>query len=374
MTVNGEIEEKTGRLVRALDAERLGGVLLGAQHNFAWLTGGGTNGVDVSREAGACALLVRADGRRFVLASRIEMARLLAEEISADEFEPVEFAWEEEKAAPTFLAARARTLLKGNAPLGSDLQLGADVRPVEGLVARCRYQLTDGELERYRSLGRDAGEAIGDLMRTLEPGESEREIARRAADSLAAQDIRAVVLLVAADDRLAKFRHPVPTERKWERVLMVVVCARRHGLIASLSRIRCAGRVPVELRRRTEAVARVHAQLLSVTRPATTGAELYALAARAYAAEGFAGEERLHHQGGACGYRTRDWVAHPLSGEQVQLRQAFAWNPSITETKVEETCIALADGVEIITSTPEWPQLEVEVNGRTYLAPDVLSL
>jgi Xaa-Pro aminopeptidase len=374
VTSSAEITEKTERLVRALAAEKLGGVLLGAQHNFAWLTGGGTNGVDMSREAGACALLVRADGRRFVLASRIEMPRLLAEEISADEFEPVEFAWEEEKAAPTFLATRARALLEGHAPLGSDLQLGADVRTVESLIARCRYQLTDGELERYRSLGRDAGEIVGDLMHTLEPGESEREIARRASDALAAQDIRAVVLLVAADDRLAKFRHPVPTGRKWESVLMVVACARRHGLIASLSRIRCAGRVPDELRRHTQAAARVNAQLLSATRPAATGAELYALAARAYAAEGFAGEERLHHQGGACGYRTRDWVAHPSSREQVQLRQAFAWNPSVTGTKVEETGIAFADEVEMITSTPDWPQLEVEVNGRTYLSPDILSL
>jgi antitoxin VapB len=101
---------------------------------------------------------------------------------------------------------------------------------------------------------------------------------------------------------------------------------------------------------------------------------LYEVAARAYAAEGFAGEERLHHQGGACGYRTRDWVAHPSSREQVQLRQAFAWNPSVTGTKVEETGIAFADEVEMITSTPAWPQLEVEVNGRTYLSPDILSL
>jgi len=71
---------------------------------------------------------------------------------------------------------------------------------------------------------------------------------------------------------------------------------------------------------------------------------------------GFAGEEHLHHQGGASGYRTREWVAHPASSEQVQLNQAFAWNPSITGTKTEETSIALADRVEIITTTPDWPR------------------
>lgn len=374
MNRQAEIAAKTERLVRLLSAEGLGGVLLCAQHNFSWLTAGGTNGIDTSRDAGAGALLVRADGRRFLLASRIEMPRLLSEEISAAEFEPVEFAWEAEKGAPTFLADHAAALLEGNASLGADLPLGANVLTVEGLIARCRYQLTDAELERYRSLGRDAGEALGDLMRKLEPGESEGEIARRAADSLAARDMRGVVLLVAADERLARFRHPVPTERKWERVLMVATCARRGGLIASLTRIVCAGAIPDELRRRTHAAARVNAQLLAATRPTTTGAELYELATRAYAAEGFAGEERLHHQGGACGYRTRDWVAHPACGEQVQAGQAFAWNPSITGTKMEETCIAFADGVEMLTVTPGWPRISVELDGHAYLLPDVLAL
>jgi len=47
---------------------------------------------------------------------------------------------------------------------------------------------------------------IGDLVRALEPGESEREIARRAADALAERRMRAVVILVAGDDRIRKFR------------------------------------------------------------------------------------------------------------------------------------------------------------------------
>lgn len=371
-----EIALKTERVLRMLAAEKLGGVLINAQHNFSWLTAGGTNGIDTSREAGAGTLLVRRDGKRFVLASRIEMPRLLAEEIAAEDFEPVEFAWEEEKASSTFLVDRARSLLEGGTTtaLASDLPLGTGARIVEGLLARCRYQLTDSEIERYRALGRDAGEVIGELVRTLSPGETEREVARLASDALASRGARAVVALVAADERLQKFRHPVPTERRWEKVLMVVVCARRAGLIASLTRIVCAGAVSDELQWRTLATARVNAQLLAATRPGTSGAELYKLVARAYAEEGFEGEERLHHQGGACGYRTRDWVAHPSCEERVETNQAFAWNPSITGAKVEETCIAFADGVEVITATPEWPQLSVKINGDEYLSPDVLSL
>jgi Xaa-Pro aminopeptidase len=369
-----EIAEKTERVLRVLAALKLGGVLIGSQHNFAWLTAGGSNGIDMSREAGACALLIRNDGRRFVLASRIEMPRLLAEEISTEDFEPVEFAWEEEKGSPDFLLNRAHALLESGGALGADLPLGERARMVEGSLARCRYRLTHAEAERYRALGRDAGEAIGELMRTLRPAETEREIARRAADVLAARGARGVVLLVAADERLRQFRHPVPTERRWEKVLMVAVCARRDGLIASLSRIACAGAVPFELQERTLAAARVHARLLAATRPGARGDELYELAARAYAEEGFAGEERLHHQGGACGYRTRDWVAHPSCVESVEANQAFAWNPSITGTKVEETCIAFDDGCEVITASPGWPSLPVMAQGRPFLLPDILSL
>jgi antitoxin VapB len=357
-----------------LAQEGLGGVILSSQHNFAWLTAGGTNGVDLSNQAGACALVVRADGKRYVLASRIEMARVLAEEVSAEEFEPIEFDWEEEKASPTFLAERALSLIESNSGVGSDLSLGAGARVIEGAIARCRFSLTDSEIERYRRLGEDAGEAIEQFVRTLEPGETEREVARRTSDALAARGIRSVVTLVAADARIAKFRHPVPTESRWEKILMVVTCARRNGLIASLSRIVSAGEIPTELRRRTLATARVNAQLLSATRVGMTGAELYEVAARAYAEEGFEGEEHLHHQGGAAGYRTRDWVAHPSSRESVQVRQPFAWNPSITGTKVEETCIAFEDGIEVITSTHSWPKVSVQANGREYFSPDVLSL
>ena len=75
---------------------------------------------------------------------------------------------------------------------------------------------------------------------------------------------------------------------------------------------------------------------------------------------GHAGEEGNHHQGGAIGYRSREWIAHPRSQEVVEERQAFAWNPTITGTKVEDTALALGERIEIVTSTPDWPSIELE--------------
>ncbi len=369
-----ETAEKVDRIVRMLASEKLGGVLLSSQHNFSWLTGGSTNGIDLSREAGASGLLVRSDGKCFVLANGIEMPRLLAEELSESDFEPVEFAWEDEKASPTLLADKSRGLLGPGALLGSDLPLDANTRTVEAAIAHCRYQLTEPELERFRRLGLDAAQAISELVRTLKPGQTEREVAAQAANALAARCAYAVVTLVAADERMKSFRHPVPTDLKWKNVLQISVCARRGGLIASLTRIVCSGSIPDELRRRTIAAARVNAQLLAATRPGANAAALYKLAARAYADEGFKGEERFHHQGGACGYRTRDWVAHPSSDQKVCVNQAFAWNPTVTGSKVEGTCFALADGLEVITTTPDWPQIFVEVDGLAYESPDILAI
>jgi antitoxin VapB len=357
-----------------MHSQGLGGVLINSQHNFSWLTAGGINAVDISREAGAGALLVRSDGKRFVLANSIEMPRLLEEELPGSDFEAVEFAWEDEKASPEFLTNRALTLLTPGSELGSDLLSGARARLTEKLIAICRYQLCDAELDRYRQLGREAGETIEQVVRLLEPGDTEKEVGRRAADALAARGMQPVVVLVAADERLKKFRHPIPTERRWQNVVMVVVCARRGGQVAALSRIACVGSVPDEMRRRMNSTARVNATLLSATRPGALGSELYKFAAQTYAIEGFEGEEHLHHQGGACGYRTRDWVAHPASREIVQDSQAFAWNPSITGSKVEETSVVFADRTEIITSTPTWPQIPVLVDGQEYLSPDVLVL
>jgi antitoxin VapB len=369
-----EIQIKTERLLSLMSQAGLGGVLINSQPNFSWLTAGGRNATDLSREAGVGTLFLRRDGKRFVLANKIEMERLLSEELDGQGYEPVDFAWEEEKGNPNIIAHVARSLTTEGLPIGSDLILSEGVQLIDGDIARARYQLTEDEIERFKSLGKDAGQAIGTVAHKLEPGISEREVARRAIDALSAVGAFPVVTLVAADDRLKRFRHPVPTDLKWKKVVMIVVCARRDGLVASLTRIVCDGAVPEDLDIRTRSSAFVNAALFDGTRPGMTGRELYELAVRAYSEVGFPSEEHLHHQGGAAGYRTRDWVAHPLSTEKVQDAQAFAWNPSITGSKTEETCIAFEDRIEIITTSPDWPSIPIEVEGRAYVLPGVLSL
>lgn len=354
--------------------EGLDGVLLNAQHNFAWLTGGGSNGIDLSRENGAGNLLVVADGRRFVIANNIEMPRLLAEELKAEDFEPIESLWHDEKVTGDLVLRKAKKLLGGNSLIATDMPLFADVRPIENKIAPCRYSLTTDELVRYQALGRDSGAAIRRVIDKIEPGQTEIEIAETLRQGLASAGMVSVVTLVAADERISQFRHPVPTANRWQKTLLLVTCAKSGGLITSQSRLICVGETPDDLKTKTEATAYVNACLLDATRPGITGAELYTVAANAYSEKNFADEINKHHQGGAAGYKTREWVAHPQSSDVVQINQPFAWNPSITGTKVEETCVTTDDGVEIVTASPHFPQIVTLVNGREYYSPGILSL
>jgi antitoxin VapB len=365
-----EHDVKVARLTAWLGEQGRAAVLIGTRHNFAWLSCGGRNGVDLGREPGAGWLLVCRDGRRFLIASRIERDRLADEEVGALGFEPVSYAWQEDRGDPALALASARRVA-GDARIAADLPIG-DAPVVEGALAALRASLTPQEQARYRALGADAGEVVGAFCRTLEPGVSERQIAARVAAALGERRIVTPVLLVAADDRIRRYRHPVPTDLRWQRRVMVVVCAERDGLVASLSRLVNLGPVDDDTRARTASAAGVFFRLAEATRPGTTGRELYDVAAAAYADAGFPGEEDRHHQGGACGYRTRDWVAHPGSAEVVRPFQAFAWNPSITGTKVEDTFLLTDGGPEVITASPGWPSSTARPGGPTISAPSIL--
>lgn len=309
-----ELEIKTERLVAMMKAENIGGVLLNSQHNFAWLTAGGNNGVDLSQANGICSLLIREDGERFLLANHIEMSRLLKEEVSYKDFEAVDFGWETDKINPRHILKVAGRIVGHR--LVTDVFMQSYIEVCEGLIAKCRYQLTTHETERFQQLGKDAGEIIGNIYKKIEVGQNEKEIANLVRFELGKRNINSVVTLVAADERIANFRHPIPTENVWKKVLMIVVCAKRNGLIASLSRIFSVGEISDDLRKRTDAVAKVHAQMMHATRPKAIAKDIFELSKKAYSNVGFAGEEIKHHQGGACGYKTRDWVAHSQSASK----------------------------------------------------------
>ncbi len=340
-------------------------MLINSQHNFSWITSGASNGIDLSRDAGAASILVCGNGSRYLLTNNIEMERMLAEQVQAGAFEPVEYPWQDERSSKALVMDKAKQLVAG--------EIACD-ESIENKIAECRYSLTEQERERFRELGRNASEAMMSTVNNISPGQTEIEMAETLRHEMACGGMSSIVTLVAADDRIARYRHPIPSANQWKKELLLVTCARRHGLVASLSRVITAGKPSDGLRQKTDSAAFVHASLLNATKCGASGRELYRTAQRAYEQCGYANEIDLHHQGGAAGYRTRDWVAHPASNESVKPYQAFAWNPSITGTKAEETVIVAGESVEIITAVPGQPSITTQIDGHEFHSPGIISI
>ena len=57
------------------------------------------------------------------------------------------------------------------------------------------------------------------------------------------------------------------------------------------------------------------------------------------------------HQGGSTGYGSREVIATPRTADPIEVGQAFAWNPSITGAKAEETFVLTDAGPEVVAGT-----------------------
>jgi antitoxin VapB len=235
-----------------------------------------------------------------------------------------------------------------------------------------RAALCDTEIARYRWLGAETAAATVEALNQVEPGLSEYDLEAMTAAALLRRGILPSVYLFAVDDRILKYKHAVARGKRLKQYGMLNLCSRKWGLAISITRFIHFGALPAELGSRFEAAAQVNAALFNATRVGATSAHLFSVAQAAYAAQGFPGEERFHHQGGPTGYGEREWIATPTGTEVVVNNQAFAWNPSIRGGKVEDT-VLLRDGViENLTPTPELPAIAASLEGSDYVAAGVL--
>ena len=332
------------RLVRFLDEHDLDALVLRRPSSVAWAAGGARTHIDVTGETGVAWLVVTRESVRGVT-SRIEAERLAAEELTDPDLEWTVLDWQTDPASAVPTGDR----------VGVDGAL-AGCRDVTAELEVARRSLLPAELELYRALGRDAAEALTATARARSAADSEWQWAAHAAGEMIARGADPLVLLVAGADRVGRYRHPLPTSAPVGDLVMVVVCARRHGLFANLTRFVSARPLSGEQADAQGRLLQVEAAFLDATRPGVPVAEAFAAGIAAYGAHGFDPEEwQRHHQGGPTGYLSRDHLATPAATELIEDGQAFAWNPSVPGLKVEDTVLATPAGAQILTVDPAWP-------------------
>lgn len=339
------------------------GVLFRKRSNFSWITGGKDNHIVNTTVNGVADLIIFAD-KKYCITSKMESARIHDEELEGSGYEFITPEWYENQDEVV------RTLCAGK-KMASDVVF-APFDEMASELAHLRFTLTAEEQDRYRWLAQKAARAVEETAREIQPGMTEFEIQAHLAAKVIKDGINPHVILVSTDERVFKYRHPIPTAKKLEKYAMIVICAEKFGLVANATRFVHFGPLPEELAENKAKLVQIDIAMNLATRPGTLIKDVLAKGFAAYSEVGYGEDWRFLHQGGPTGYDTREFLAVPDGPGIVHENQAFAWNPAIRGIKSEDTILVGAEENEFLTHTGDWVYIEVEKDGKTYLRPDIL--
>ena len=337
-----------------MKAKGLDAFVLHRNPNLAWAIAGRAH-VPTTIDM-ACFDLIITHDSATAITNVVEAPRLIAEELPG-EVTVKTIKWSEGR----------DPLLPNGSKVGSD-QPGADRIDLGVEVEMMRASLIESDLARFQDICIDAAVALGNAMKQVESTDREIDVAGLITHSLWQADLEIAFLGVAGQERVHKFRHPLPTDSVVGNRVSASICAKRKGLIASVTRIVTFGEVTDQMITDYTSIFKVEAALLDATIVGNSFSDPINAAIAAYPANGFDADEwTKHHQGGPTGFLPRDWPANKGSTRLIQSNQPIAWNPTGKGWKAEDTIIATNSGVKLLSVDPEWPSFEVKGRSRAFL-------
>lgn len=335
---------KRCRVLDILDAKSQDSLLLTSHTSLTWYLDGSRMHVSLAGDPIAAVLVDRAGDHLVTFNNEAE--RVAAEEL------PTGVAlhtvpWHGQ------LATTAASLASSGKPL-AEQSVAADLRAA-------RQPMLPGESARYALLCADAAEAMTRVLSEASPETTEFQLVSAVAARIVAVGAEPLVLLCNGSSR-SSFRHPLATHAPLGRRAMAVVCARRNGLVANVTRwVRFDAGTQEELDAEAR-IAAVESDTLRATVPGIRLSDVFAEIQASYARHGFGTEQwTQHHQGGPAGYAGRDPRVTPATDDLVVPNQTFTWNPSGPGVKIEDTVQLTPAGIKVLTVDPAWPT--VDVNG-----------
>ncbi len=342
-----EAASKLALLREVLAQAGAGAIRLRGDDWFAWATAGGVPMAPAGLENGMAGLLVTA-GEACVLTDEVEAERLRQEEV------PPGFTfhiapWTEHELHETYVlgAAAGRTVLSDRP--------GPGEQPLPASLKLRRMVLGAEEQERYRQLAHEAAAAIGEALRAARPDWTEYQLAGEGARALLRRGIQPALVLAAGERRAGKWRRPTPTHEALGGRATLSCCARRHGLVARLSRSVSFGAAPGE----QDELLRLEATGLDAVRPGQSLAAVYHAFEAAYRHANRPDAIRERRQGGITGYEVCALAASPSTATGLETGMAFAFNPGFDGVQVEDTFLLGPDGLENLTLDPQWPATNI---------------
>jgi len=359
-----ELKIKEKRILDLAAKLNLDGICLFKYMNYAWFTGGGTNRVVTGSERGCSILLILKD-KKYVFAPRNEIERITTEQVHGQGFEPVTYDWFSNP-------VQAVKQVVGEAKIGSDVPI-AGMECISDDIDRLRFSLTEAEVLKAKEIAKICSDETAAFIAGVKPGITEQQMVAELSGRLLWQGIRPAVLLIGTDERVFTCRHPVVTDKKLERYGLVSLVGEKWGVHITLTRSFYLGNLPQDLVEKQLKVNQVDAVMIANTILWQESDLAFQAGKKEYAKLGYPDEWKLHHQGGAIGYASREFRAAERS-EIVRENQMFGWNPTLQGTKSESTILVQKAGIPLILDTvPKWwPTQEIEVNGNIITRPLIL--
>jgi antitoxin VapB len=362
-TARAEVESKVSRVRELLVLRDARAAVLTQAGSVAWVTAGITNPIERGNPASPLWVVVTRDEVAAVT-TNVELPRLRGP--LAQIGLPLEdVPWYE---STGLTAAAVEIAGRGPAGVVSDEPSLGDWG--DDLIA-IRLALLASERERLAALARDAVAALENALRAWRPGERDFDVQAIAAERLERVGALGVCLFVGGDERVERFRHPLPVGGPMQHFVMAVVVAERGGLHAAATRFASAGPLPGRLAAAQAAALAIEGIVLDACGPGSTYGDVLDALASAYAVAGHAEAWRDHYQGGPIGYRQREFEIVPTEkpsrwhNTQLADGHALAWNPSVSGGgKSEDTFLLEGGALRQLTVSGDWPTVEVAGRAR----------
>ena len=361
-----DVQIKEERVRSFLEREDLDALVLGRQDNFAWITAGGDNRVINNTDMGeGFAVITR--NHKWLVAHHMDGRRFIEEQAPDQGYDLAMLYWHQ--GMPTDKIGE----LTAGMRVGADFSLpGAQLFGPE--IVDLHYPFTDLDLKRLRWVGRTSNGIITQVAGDLKPGTPESEVAARFAYEYTRHGMLLDALMVGADERISRYRHPLAGDKSIERYAFLHPAARRWGVHANVTRLVHFGEPPEAIRSAHRAVTTVGAHVARILAPGVRFTDILTEQKRLYAELGYPDEWNYHFLGGISGYTLVDPTRCMRPEARVVERQSYGYFITITGAKFEELMILTEDGVEPASLPPdaEWPTRVAQTPNGDFTVPEIL--
>lgn len=354
-------KKKQQRIRNFLKDKGYSGIVIARRENFSWVTTGG-NAVLINSTEKSLVCLVFSLDHQYLVAHAMDGQRILDEQIPGQGYELVELKWFESSPIE-----KAMQIAGSNGAVDISIPGYENIFPQ---ILEFHYPMTNLEFDRLSWLGRKMNKIFLRMGKFLNSGMVEMNIAAYFQFLQSKAGIASDALIAGGDQRFLTYRHPMPSNNRVNKYLMLHSAARKWGLHTPITRLYSFGEPEKKFLASYKAVANIQARVFEMIKPGIRYSEVFNLIKDAYDENGYKNEWQKHYQGGPTGYIIVD-AQRLLSDKKICSYTPFEWFSTVPGSKIAELTLLGKDMPELVSNQKPWPQLTVKLEKHQMNMPGV---